>query len=461
MAKRWIPALVAGVFALTLGGCSLFGGSSKQVLKDMEKDQKATLKIVYWDEQNFMQKYGYMFMAKYPNIDVEVLTTRSLYSGGEVKDYNKVFLDFIQKEQPDVFMVQPDQLEKMSADQLLYELDPVIQEDGFDIQNIQPAIIEYIKMKGNGKLYGLSPTFSGRAMFVNKDLFDKNGVELPQGKKNWDEILQLAQRFPTSGDEKSRIYGYAGPEYQSDPYTLILQIATDSGLKMENQGKVTLQTPSWKSLVEQVVSAFKSGAVLQEQNQGGSSMSEEEWLLRNKFVAGRAAMSMGDPYLLQTINQAAQVLKDRKFNWEIIPAPQGIDASPTTNFYLNELFVINAKSPNLRPAWEFLKYINGDEMARVHSKIPTELWSRTSYQTMKDGKSLEAFYQLTYNPNEAPADNDYTALQYMVREAFNQELKAVIGGTKTVDQALAVVEQEAFKQLDMMKKQKESNGTKG
>lgn len=460
MAKRLIPALVAGVLALTLGGCSLFGGSSKQVLKDMEKDQKATLKIVYWDEQSFMQKFGFMFMAKYPNIDVEVVTTRGLYSGDGGKDYNKVFLEFIEKEQPDVFMIQPDQIEKMSADQMLYELDPVIKEDEFDIQNIQPAIIEYIKMKGNGKLYGLAPTFSSRALFVNKDLFDKNGIELPSGKLNWDSVLQLAQRFPSTGDAKTRIYGYAGPEYQSDPYTLVLQIATDSGLKMENQGKVTLQTPSWKRVVEQVANAIKSGVILQEQNQGGNSMTEEEWLLRNKFVAGQAAMSMGDPYLLQTLNQAAQVLKDRKFNWEIIAAPQGVDATPTTNFYLNELFVINAKSPNLRPAWEFLKYINGDEMARVHAKVPTELWSRTGYQKLKDGKSLDAFYQLTYNPNEVPADNEYASVQYMVREVFNQELKEVIDGTKSVEQALAVVEQEAFKQLDVIKKQKESKGSK-
>lgn len=459
--KRMALALTAGTLALTLSACGLFGGKDKQVLQEMENNQNVTLKVSYWDEQSFMQKYGYMFMAKFPNIDLEVVSTRSLYMGNDgKKDFTQLLREFVEKEQLDLFMVQPDELGKLAADGLLYELDPVIAEDGYDIGSIQPAIVEYLKLKGNGKLYGLAPTFNSNALFINKDLFDKNGIEYPKDEASWADILQLAQRYPASSDKKTRVYGYSPMEYESDPFSLMRRIAHDSGLKLQSQGKATVQTPSWKRLVELVANAYKSGSVYQA-DMNTDSMSEEEWLLRDPFVAGRSAMSIGDTYLLSKLNQAASVLKDRKFNWEIIPAPQGIDATPGTNFTLNELFAIRAQSPNVRAAWELLKYMSGDEIARVQSKIPSTLWARTGYQKLKDGKTLDAFYQLTYNPSEAPEGEDkFAPVNYMVQEKFNAEFKEIIAGTKSVDQALTAMEKATFEQIETLKQQENKPASK-
>lgn len=455
MLKRIALALTAGTLALTLSACGLFGGKDKQV-SQKENNQKATVKVTYWDEQSFMQKYGYMFMAKFPNIDVEVVSTRIMYqeNGGD-KNSTQLLREFVEKEQVDLFMLRPDELNLLSADGFLYELDPVIAEDGYDMSSIQPAIVEYLKLKGNGKLYGLAPTFDSKALFINKDLFDKNGIEYPKDKANWEDIVQLAQRFPTGGDPKTRVYGYAAQEYESDPFSFMQKVALDSGLKLQTQGKATVQTPSWKRIVELVANAYKSGSIYQA-DMNTDMMSEEEWLLRDPFVAGRSALTLGDTYMLSKLNQAASVLKDRKFNWEIIPAPQGIDAAQGTNFSLNELFAIRAKSPNARAAWELLKYMAGDEIARVQSKVPTTLWARSGYQKLKDGKTLDAFYELTYNPSEVPEGEDkFAAVNYMVQGPFNAEFKEIIAGTKGVDQALAAMEKATFEQIDTLK-QKEN-----
>jgi hypothetical protein len=49
----------------------------------------------------------------------------------------------------------------------LYALDSVIQQDKYDIEGIHPAIRKLLRDKGNGKLFGLSPTFNSSALYYN------------------------------------------------------------------------------------------------------------------------------------------------------------------------------------------------------------------------------------------------------------------------------------------------------
>jgi len=59
-----------------LSGCNVGGGGADNGLKQLGKDEQATIKVMSnMDEPFFYQQYGALFSAKYPNIDVQVVST--------------------------------------------------------------------------------------------------------------------------------------------------------------------------------------------------------------------------------------------------------------------------------------------------------------------------------------------------------------------------------------------------
>jgi len=454
--KNVMKMILCVLMVAVISGCSLTSKEADQALAKLDDKKETTIRVMYYDEQYFMQRFGNLFMAKYPNINIEVVSTRNMYNMPDA-DPKTMFAKFIEMEKPDVVLLNPGEIERLVGEQLLYDLEPVIAQDKFDIENIQPTIIDYLKMKGGGKLYGLSPTFFNEALLINRDLFTKQGVQVPEGKLKWEDVLLLAQRFSASQDSSERVYGFSDGMNRSDPYSLMMRIADSSGLTLENEGKSALLTPSWKQLVEQVVAVYKSGSIAREQNMDmGTTFTQEDWLLSDPFIAGKSAMTVANSYQLGSLFQAERILKDRSLNWEILNAPTGDQADQSTNFSLNEIFAIYSKSPNVRAAWEFIKYINSDEIARVYSKTPNELWSRTSYMTLKDGKSLEPFYELTFNRNETSEHDDYYSARYQLNEIANKEIEEVIADKQSIDQALEAIDKQLQMILDQLKTAKDT-----
>ncbi|WP_235857580.1 ABC transporter substrate-binding protein [Paenibacillus albiflavus] len=454
MRVRTLVVLFCLIFVFS--GCSMLGDSSKDVMEKLDPKKNFTIKVMSHNEQYFMQQFGYLFMAKYPNIDIEVVSTQKMYEANQQEQLKpeEMYQKFIETNKPDVIVVFQDVFEKLAADQLFYDLDPVIAQDKFDIQNIQPQIIDYLKLKGGGKLFGLAPKIQSQALFINRDMFNKHGVQLPEGPLTWETVLNTAQRFPTDGDDKTRSYGFTNRDYQTDPYSLIVMIGTAEGLIMQNEGKAALNTPSWKKVFELVSNAYKTNTIVNEAAPDmNTTFNYEDYLMRNKFTAGRAAMTIGDLYLIQNMRELKEYKKDLQFNWEVISLPKDAESTQRTNFDLTEIFAVNAKSENQRAAWEFVKYVNSDEFARVHAKTPTDLWSRSTYLKSIDGVSLEPFYQLSFNSNEMVDTGEYRSAQYMLRDEANKIIDEYLTNKKNIDQVLAETNDKLQANLDQITEQ--------
>jgi multiple sugar transport system substrate-binding protein len=440
-------------------GCS-FGSNNPEGMEKFDDKKNYTIKVMYFDEQYFMQQYGNMFMSKYPNINIEVVSTSSLFKDG-LDDPVTKFKKFIEEHQPDVIRLSSYEIEGLANEQLLYELDPIIAQDKFDIENIHPTIIDYLKLKGKGKLYGLAPSFHSEALYINRDLFNKHGVELPAEPMSWETMLNLAQRFPTDGDKESKIYGYTSREWQADAYSMIMEAGLSSGLAMQTEGKASLNSPAWKNIFEMITNAVKSGAVhTSPPPEIGGSRTQEEALMSDKFVAGKAAMILGDYNLIYKLNEAGKYMKDLKFNWEIIHAPKDADATQRTNFTLFDMYAINAKSSNKRAAWEFIKYVNSDLMAKVFSKSQSDLLSRPAYKNVEGRISLEPFYQLSFNKNETNEFGEYEGAQYTIKADANKLIDEFLANKKTLDQVLEGINTKLQEELDKIKLKKDNTEKK-
>src|SRR5690606_22109022 len=138
-------------------------------------------------------QYGMLFYALHPNIEVEVVSTQNLRPGPE-DDYQEMLTKFIEDEQPDILMIDSSQYEEFARDGKIASLEPYITKDKFDLEGLVPGMIDFMKEKGGGEVYGLSPQFYSQAVYYNKDMFDQYNIEYPTDKMSWEGLLQLAQR---------------------------------------------------------------------------------------------------------------------------------------------------------------------------------------------------------------------------------------------------------------------------
>ncbi|OUM95369.1 MAG: hypothetical protein A9Z00_08425 [Thermobacillus sp. ZCTH02-B1] len=433
--RRWIAAALA--MSLLLSACSK-GGSGKE-----SAGEPATIKVLYWSDQSFQMEYGMLFYATHPDIEIQVVNTNAIQSGEG--DYNEKLDELIRKEKPDILLLSQDQYEKYAADGRLVSLESYITRDKFDLEGFVPGMVELLREKGGGELYGLAPRFYSQAVYYNKDLFDRFGIEYPTDRMSWEELLNLAARFPTDGEGEDRVFGLYMMYAPSGVQPLAQQIGLTHGLRVLNPAdkRVSLDTDSWARVYETAVKAVRSGALYKEDPASFTGeIVYQDYLLRDPFIGGKAAMAIGPMYLLIQIREASGMLPDKAVNnWDLVTVPvdpANPDYSPDMNFY--DVFAINAESTNPDAAWKFIRYVHSDEFARVVSKsFMGQFPTRTKYIQDEEGRNLAAFYALKPSgANLYEGADDLPGDFYMQFDFIgNEEMQAVLNDEKTVREALA------------------------
>lgn len=440
---------------LLVVGCS--SGPGKETVKE-----RYSLKVMFgfWNESYFNEKYGELFAMKYPNIDIEVVS-QPQYSQG-VTDYEKVFNDFIEKEQPDVVVLDTSKFITFISDGKLVELDSLIARDKYNTETIYPGVLDLLREQGGGKLYGMAPSFSENVILYNADLFKKYGVDLPHDGMTWQNIIDTARRFPTDGDDETRIYGY-GSQGTLNVDTIAQEIANTEGLRAINPEtmKITINTDSWKKAYQLALDVVNSGAAYNPKAGGVVGGTIEDYYKSQLFLTGRMAITTGNSSMLQTIQEASTQIRDYKpFELGMVAGPVDPaepDATREVNF--DGIFGIRANSPNLDAAWEFLKFVNGEEFARVKSKdITNGLMSRMGFSKEYNGHSLDVFYKLKPNPKTSFEMYKIPAGFYdLYQPIVDRELALVQDNKKAISDALATIQDEGQVILDKVMKDAEAN----
>jgi multiple sugar transport system substrate-binding protein len=418
-----------------LAGCSSSGNDSKE-------NAVTSIKVMYYDERSFYQQYGMLFSAMFPEIEIEVVSTQTIqYEQG--KDMNKAMQEFIDEQKPDVLMLDIEQYRQKASEGKLYNLEAFIKKDKYDLEGIIPGVIDYVKNQSDGILYGMAPNFSSQALYYNKDMFIKNGVPFPEDRMSWEQLLELAARFPTDGTKEDRIYGLKAG-YNNNLYQFGLTMGNSMGLSFVNPTtmQMTINTDSWKAVFDTADKAIKSGSLYMENPNGMSNGSSyESYLLQDPFIGGKVAMVLDGNYLMNQIKEAKNVLKDKGVqNWDLVTVPvnpQSPDVSTGMSIY--QIFAIDAQSTNTEAAWKFISYINGDEFARVTSKVQNGGFPiRTKYLAAEEGLNMAAFYSL--KPSQSSIYKDFDKLPQDFFMKFDgitqQEMQGVTDGKVSVSEAL-------------------------
>ncbi|OXS57256.1 hypothetical protein B1A99_17360 [Cohnella sp. CIP 111063] len=415
-------------FALVVAGCD--GGSAPSgEWAPLGSEEEAAIRIGYWSEKQFNDDYGLMFRSKYPNVSFEVIGLDDLYSDPTLTAA-QAYAKYIERHQPDVLYLG-NTYRTLAQEGMLLELDPWIEKHKFDLDSYSPVSLALLRQEGDGKLYGLSPNFSSYGIFYNAKLFEKHGVMLPHNAMTWEELFELAKRFPTAGDDDSRLYGFTIDGYSSPLFDILYSLAGQNRKLVDaSKSRLTVDGEQWRKPFEAIVDVFRSGSFRH------PSPEELTRTMRtagdNRFLAGQSAMTYSQSYLIRALSSSA-------LDWGVVSAPvDGLDRSKSGSYSLDGVFAISKTTRNARAAWEFVQYVNSADFAQVTSRAGREvLYSRSEFIRPQEGRDISGLYSLEPLLH---ADESFASLPNPVQAkltlAIVNELIAVIDHSKTLDEAI-------------------------
>ncbi|MCM3341189.1 extracellular solute-binding protein [Paenibacillus sp. MER TA 81-3] len=401
-----------------------------------------TLKIMYFDEKTFYKEYGMLFASKYPNIEVEVIPTIGALDRD--KDPVTEMRKYIHEKNPDVLMLDPTAYEQFANEGMLYNLDALIKQDNFDLNGILPQSIGLIKGLSNGELFGLTPFFNSMAVFYNKDLFDQFHIPYPEDQMSIERFFEIIHLFTNQHTDDVQIYG-TDNKFNNNFFRFIELYGSSLGLRLvdKKEQKVTFNTEAWTRFVDSTIRNARNGAIYTGERQPSEVQTYEESLFSEPFIAGKVAMTLEYYTFVNQLNEAKQLSKNNSLpNWDVVTFPVDM-TSPDTTSSANPgiIFSIHSKASNTKAAWKFIKYIHSDEYAKAISRASKNLMHvRTKYIQNDEGRHMEAFYKLKWNPVSTGYSKIPSEFWPKFRDMAALEISQVLEGNISTEAALKRIE---------------------
>lgn len=482
--KRWKKALLIGMvlsFMIPLiAACSKSPSNSDNAPRTL---RFASSNGWIGENGEAFREYTEIFQFMNPNIELEYVqtTNEDRYSyyyymsdpgDEEYEDPVEALKEAMTgPTPPDIVMLQYEHLPQLVNENLLVSLDELIaQEDDFNVEDFVPAVINGLREQGNGTLYALAPNFYASAVIYNKNIFAQQGVEFPQDNMTWDEMFDLARRV-TVVDEDNPVYGFSFNTYNSGgPYDLFYNMSTYTaplGISWVDVDslQMTANTPTWQGIWKTFIDLYNEGVFPQEVDY--SRQREYHPLDHDLFLSGKLAMAITHyGYLNEVINanrNADRIENFEAIDWDIVTLPTHVDEPGVgANIYYQGIFAINANAENPEDAWEFIKFVNGEDWARTKSESSYNLVSRQSYIKPKEGLdyNIEAF--LALSPPRF-TNNEYVLYEklrdyWQVQSIGQMKFMQAINEEKSIELALQEWETEGQAMIQQLLEQRQSQG---
>jgi multiple sugar transport system substrate-binding protein len=322
-----------------------------------------------------------VFEENNPDIQVKI----EYCSWGEY--WNKLQAQMAAGSAPDVFLLNGGYANDYASRGQLENLQPWLEKDGsVSLDEFFPQTIEIFRFD-NG-LWGMPRDCNTVAMYVNKTLFEKYGVELPKPDWTWQEFLEKARKLTKdeNGDGRTDIFGFnAGYDSMEVHWGYWV---------WQNGGKI-LNTERTKCLLNEpaAIEALEFYAGLVTKEKVAPDTAQSSTFGSNIFLTNRVAMSAEGSWMIKSFSEA------QHFKWAIFPLPQGKQKAAPVNGLANAMY---AQSKNKDAAWRLMKFFASrpyqELLARSGTSIPA-MRAVAESNVYLDGKVEGKEYlleQLTY-----------------------------------------------------------------
>jgi ABC-type glycerol-3-phosphate transport system substrate-binding protein len=268
-------------------------------------------------------------MEAHPEIKIEVLNEpwsdyftkiQTLWAGGDPSAI------------PDVLFLSP--IPNYAAEGVLENLDPWIEQSGYNLDDYWPALLETAMLDGH--VYGFPRDIGLEVLYYNKDIFDEAGVEYPTDEWTWDDLLAAADKL-TVVESSGRVARYAlgmeGGKYQ-------LWVGQNKGMILDdltNPSKCTLDEPAAMEGIQFFADMMANNYAMRDANlsQAGGDAAV--------FQSGQVAMIIQNASRVTAFNAA-----DMNYDVAVVPIPEDGQRSASA---AGAAWVMSAQSDNKEEAW--------------------------------------------------------------------------------------------------------------
>lgn len=351
MQKRWFLILFTLLLAVAVSACApaapaaapAEGGEEPAAAEaPVAEEGVTTITWAFWgspEEAASHERVGEAFMAEHPEIKVEF--------------YNEPWGDYFTKVEtlwasgdsaaiPDVLFLWP--TPKYAAQGVLENLDPFIEQSGYNLDDYWPALLESASYEGS--VYGFPRDISVEALYYNKDMFDEAGIAYPDETWTWDDLRSAAEQL-TIKDASGRVERY-GLAMEAGKWQLWAGQNGGSALDdMRNPSTCTLADPAALDALTFFADLMNDGFAMRDADlsQAGGDA--------GVFSSGQAAMIIQNSSRVSAFNAAGL-----NYDVAVVPIPEGGQRSASAG---GAAWVMSAASDNKDAAWTFLSWLQSTD----------------------------------------------------------------------------------------------------
>ncbi|HEX4812189.1 MAG TPA: extracellular solute-binding protein [Nonomuraea sp.] len=394
---------------LVLAGCGS-GGSGGGDGGTQAADGQVTLKMVAADYgdgpgkpnsgETFWKGVVDEFQAANPNIKVDVQVINW-------NDIDKQVATMVQNGQvPDI--LQTGDYSGFVKDGLLHKVDEVLSPNVSG--DMLQKFAEYGKVDGTA--YGIPFVSSARALFYNKELFEKAGVAEPP--KTWDELKAAAEKLKAAG--VSQPFGMPLDQEEAQAESFLWMLGNGGGYK-DAAGKWAINSPQNVETFTYMKGLVDAG--LTTPNPGTKSRSTV-W---EDFGAGKVGMVNGGPMSIPIFDAAG--MKDK---YGVAPIPGKAGPLDTTLGVMDWIMAFNKNghAAEIKKFFDF--FYTGSAAQKISDTYKLLPVTNSGLQRLSSDENLKPFLDALPNASFYPFQDPKWA-------EVNPAVKQTIGGAVTEDPA--------------------------
>ena len=279
-----------------------------------------------------------------------------------------------------------------------------------------PHIIDTVTY--NGQQWGIPTAFSTKALYWNKDLFKKAGLDPEKPPTTWDELYNDAKIIK----DKTGVPGYGLPAKTMDNtmHQFLHYVYTNNGTVTDAQGNITLDSPENLAALEfykKLVPVSEDGPSAYEQNDMTTLFSDQKVAMIEQGPWGRNQIAKG-------------------VNWGVTLLPKGPSAKGPGTLLITDSLAIFKGTGVEDKAMDLAKWLTNPEnqfaYEKTHGLTPLRPVAGVA-DLVKEDPTWKPFLDGIAFGGPEPLFKDYKGLQ----NAFITMVQSVVTGQAEPKDALA------------------------
>lgn len=407
--KKFLSFFVV-ILLLLLSACS---DSTQTNSSGKSSNGTVTLTYAIWDvnQAPALKEIAKKFTESHPKIKVKVEVTpwdqywtklETAATGGSL---------------PDLFWLNAANIQKYAKGKMLLPISDQVDINHVDMTKYPKALVDTYTV--DGKLYALPKDFDTIGLWYNKELFDKAGLKYPDENWTWDDLVRNAQKLT---DKANGIYGFAS---QLDPQQGWYNTVPQAGgyILNDDRTKSGYSDPATKKGIKflaDMVNTYKVSPTL-------AQMTDTPAI--SLFESGKVAMIFGGSWS-QIEFAKNEYTKDKV---DVTVLPKG-EKRAVVIHGLGNVIAANTKHP--KEAWEFAKFLGGEEANKIQAEtgtvIPAYEGTQDAWVKSNPNFHLQVFIDMVKDSVPYPSSVETRKWQQIETDTLTK----VWSGKMSVDDAM-------------------------